>query len=232
MTTDNNSIISGNQYDIQWQKVKTQLQTNKANSGETTDVSFKDVMDEINKTSSKKLPADKTYSSQYVDSQYYLSYISKTKNSKPSIQKRYAVNIPEEPVTDKVKTKPHPNPPIVKYGAPFGENIIRPLYAVQISTPIQQVTQKPTTNVQKNDIQIKSGNYTVPKGMGYENMLKYALKTQNIEPTKENLQKAKVQFKNANKPGTVHIYKGANSKLTGNEYLYANDKVIIPEFKI
>ena len=79
---------------------------------------------------------------------------------------------------------------------------------------------------------IPTGNYTVPKGMGYTNMIKLALLNQGIPQTKENIEKAKTQFKAANKSGTVHVYKGANAKLQSTEYLWANDNVIIPKFNI
>ncbi len=71
----------------------------------------------------------------------------------------------------------------------------------------------------------------IPKGKGYTTLIKELLKEQGIEPTKENIKKAKEQFEEAN-PGKVHIYNGNKKEWKGNKYLIANDKVIIPEFKL
>jgi len=73
--------------------------------------------------------------------------------------------------------------------------------------------------------------YKVPVGKGYKTLLKEALIEQGIEPTAENIAKASEQFKELNE-GAVKIYAGKNKKYTGNEFLYADDTVIIPEFKM
>jgi predicted double-glycine peptidase len=62
-------------------------------------------------------------------------------------------------------------------------------------------------------------------------LIKQALEQQGIEPTAENIKKAKAQFEKAN-PKAVHIYKGKRKEWHGNKFLFANDVVKIPEFSI
>lgn len=71
--------------------------------------------------------------------------------------------------------------------------------------------------------------YKVPKGMTYNGFIRDALKEQGIEPTAENMKKAKEEFEAAN-PGKVHVYKGRKKSWRGNKYLYADDTVTIPKF--
>lgn len=73
--------------------------------------------------------------------------------------------------------------------------------------------------------------YTVPQGITYTNMIKSALKAQGIDPTPENIQKAKSQFEAAN-PGAVHTYNGKRQEWHGNKYLLAKAQVNIPQFKM
>lgn len=72
---------------------------------------------------------------------------------------------------------------------------------------------------------------TVQKGEGYVAILKRELKAQGIEPTKENIKKAKKQFEAAN-PGAVQNYTGKIKKWYNNEFLYKGAEVIIPKFEV
>ncbi len=76
-----------------------------------------------------------------------------------------------------------------------------------------------------------SPNYTVPRGITYTNMIVEQLRKQGIEPTTENIKKAKEQFEQAN-PGAVKTYRGKRKAWYGNKYLLMNAKVYIPEFKM
>lgn len=73
--------------------------------------------------------------------------------------------------------------------------------------------------------------YIVPQGMSYTNIIKSALEAQGIEPTPENIKKAKAQFEATN-PGAVLIYNGKKQAWHGNKYLLVNTKVNIPQFKM
>ena len=88
----------------------------------------------------------------------------------------------------------------------------------------QANNDKPTNNTNKP-------NYTVPKGMGYTAIIKNALIKQGIDPTKENIQKAKAQFEQAN-PDAVQTYNGKKQAWKGNKFLYVNAQVFIPNFKM
>ena len=72
-------------------------------------------------------------------------------------------------------------------------------------------------------------NYTVPEGKGYITLIKEKLVEQGIKPTKQNIIKAKAQFKAAN-PGAVKVYRGSKQEWRGNEYLLKGAKVFIPKF--
>lgn len=72
--------------------------------------------------------------------------------------------------------------------------------------------------------------YTVPARKGYTTLIKEKLIEQGIEPTPENIQKAKAQFKAAN-PGAVKVYNGVKRAWRGNEYLLKGAEVNIPQFK-
>ena len=78
-------------------------------------------------------------------------------------------------------------------------------------------------------------NYTVPKGKTYTGMIKEALISQGIPATPANIQKAKKQFEEEN-PTAVHKTRrrrrGRRRSSRVVSYLYANDKVYIPQFKI
>ena len=81
--------------------------------------------------------------------------------------------------------------------------------------------------------EVEGTKYKVQKGDGYIRLLRKALKDQGIEPTAENLKKAKEQFRAANKKGTVRKYeKGPHKEWYGNEYLLSGAEVIIPKFKM
>lgn len=81
--------------------------------------------------------------------------------------------------------------------------------------------------------EVEGTKYKVQKGDGYIRLLRKALKDQGIEPTAENLKKAKEQFRAANKKGTVQRYeKGPHKEWYGNEYLLSGAEVIIPKFKM
>ena len=254
MTEDNNTISIGNQYDLEWQKVKQNLQLQNNNSRTNEKVSFKEIAQEVEKSQQKSnLPVDTTYAYKTLNCENYLSYAPAIKKkSKPMPILKYGAYMGQKEIqnteheTVNIPTKEE-LPIIMKYGANIGrENEIRPLYAVNVEpvpikefnkdvsqpvvSPVQVQKSKATVNKTKNDVSV--GDYIVPKGMGYEQMLRLALQNQGININAENLDKAKTQFKAANKPGTVHVYNGANSKLKGVEYLWANDKVIIPKFDI
>ena len=79
--------------------------------------------------------------------------------------------------------------------------------------------------------EVEGTKYKVQEGDGYIRLLRKALKDQGIEPTAENLKKAKEQFVAAN-PDAVHTYKGKNKKWHGNQYLLKDAEVIIPKFKM
>lgn len=79
--------------------------------------------------------------------------------------------------------------------------------------------------------EVEGTKYKVQEGDGYIRLLRKALKDQGIEPTAENLKKAKEQFRAAN-PDAVHTYKGKNKKWHGNQYLLKDAEVIIPKFKM
>lgn len=89
----------------------------------------------------------------------------------------------------------------------------------------------PTDTTVTTDKPQAGKGYKVPVGKGYKTLLKEALIEQGIEPTAENIAKASEQFKALNE-GAVKIYSGKNKKYTGNEFLYADDTVTIPEFKM
>lgn len=97
------------------------------------------------------------------------------------------------------------------------QNTVQPQQPQQPQQNQQPVNNKP--------------NYTVKQGQGYTAIIKKALQDQGIEPTKENIQKAKIQFEKAN-PGAVHTYNGKRKEWHGNKYLYADAQVFIPQFKI
>ena len=81
--------------------------------------------------------------------------------------------------------------------------------------------------------EVEGTKYKVQEGDGYIRLLRKALKDQGIEPTAENLKKAKEQFRAANKKGTVRKYeKGPHKEWYGNEYLLSGAEVIIPKFKM
>lgn len=81
--------------------------------------------------------------------------------------------------------------------------------------------------------EVEGTKYKVQEGDGYIRLLRKALKDQGIEPTAENLKKAKEQFRAANKKGTVQRYeKGPHKEWYGNEYLLSGAEVIIPKFKM
>lgn len=116
--------------------------------------------------------------------------------------------------------------------------------APQTSQP-QQPPQSPPTSPTGNGgginpssqpqqgAEVEGTKYKVQEGDGYIRLLRKALKDQGIEPTAENLKKAKEQFRAANKKGTVRKYeKGPHKEWYGNEYLLSGAEVIIPKFKI
>ena len=114
--------------------------------------------------------------------------------------------------------------------------------APQTSQP-QQPPQSPLTSPTGNGgginpssqpqqgAEVEGTKYKVQEGDGYIRLLRKALKDQGIEPTAENLKKAKEQFVAAN-PDAVHTYKGKNKKWHGNQYLLKGAEVIIPKFKM
>lgn len=83
----------------------------------------------------------------------------------------------------------------------------------------------------KNNIPLPNKIYKVPQGATYTDIIKTAMKVQGIKITPENIRKAKAQFKAAN-PGAVKTYNGKNRNWHGNEFLLANSKVKIPQFKM
>lgn len=116
--------------------------------------------------------------------------------------------------------------------------------APQTSQP-QQPPQSPPTSPTSNGgginpssqpqqgAEVEGTKYKVQEGDGYIRLLRKALKDQGIEPTAENLKKAKEQFMAANKKGTVRKYeKGPHKEWYGNEYLLSGAEVIIPKFKM
>lgn len=116
--------------------------------------------------------------------------------------------------------------------------------APQTSQP-QQPPQSPPTSPTGNGgginpssqpqqgAEVEGTKYKVQEGDGYIRLLRKALKDQGIEPTAENLKKAKEQFRAANKKGTVRKYeKGPHKEWYGNEYLLSGAEVIIPKFKM
>ena len=115
--------------------------------------------------------------------------------------------------------------------------------ATQVSiTPINEEGKKDVTKIVDKPIDGSNGttgtsknksNYTVPKGMRYNDMITQALVSQGIPATRENIEKAKKQFE-AENPRAVHRMrkKGRNGKRRTVSYLYANDKVYIPQFKM
>lgn len=76
---------------------------------------------------------------------------------------------------------------------------------------------------------VEGSSYKVPKGITYNQFIRDALKEQGLEPTEDNMRKAKEEFEAAN-PGKVHIYRGRRKSWRGNKYLYADDTVTIPKF--
>ena len=111
----------------------------------------------------------------------------------------------------------------------------------QPSQPQQSPPTSPTGNggginpssQPQQGAEVEGTKYKVQEGDGYIRLLRKALKDQGIEPTAENLKKAKEQFRAANKKGTVRKYeKGPHKEWYGNEYLLSGAEVIIPKFKM
>ncbi|MBR6098982.1 hypothetical protein IKP85_04475 [bacterium] len=73
------------------------------------------------------------------------------------------------------------------------------------------------------------GSYTIPRGISYTNMIKEMLRQQGIEPTAENIRKAKEQFEALN-PGAVKTYNGRRQDWKGNRYVIAYETVKVPKF--
>ena len=97
-----------------------------------------------------------------------------------------------------------------------------------------QVSNNTATNSNQTannnpDKPVAGQTYVVPKGTSYTGMIKSALEEQGIEPTPENIKKAKDQFEAAN-PGAVHIYNGKRTEWRGNKFLYTDAEVQIPKF--
>ena len=135
-----------------------------------------------------------------------------------------------------------PDTPIVMSRADFAK------VAMTVSmTPVNQegvdemknVASKPIENNNEDNVEENQNsqkhkpNYTVPKGKRYNDMIKEALISQGIAATRENIQKAKEQFE-AQNPKAVHRMRKRTRKGRRRtiSYLYANDKVYIPQFKI
>jgi hypothetical protein len=100
----------------------------------------------------------------------------------------------------------------------------------QNPTTTQPTTTNPTTT-NPTTTPTAGNSYKVPQGKGYTTMIKEALIQQGIEPTKENIQKAKAQFEKAN-PEAVKTYNRPGHKYNGNQYLLANAEVKIPQFEM
>ncbi|MBR1461623.1 hypothetical protein IJ596_08360, partial [bacterium] len=99
---------------------------------------------------------------------------------------------------------------------------------------VTKIVDKPIDGRDSGDNNVKhKSNYTVPKGKTYNGMIREALISQGIPATPENIKKAKEQFE-AENPRAVHRMrkKGRNGRRRTVLYLYANDKVYIPQFKI
>ena len=89
---------------------------------------------------------------------------------------------------------------------------------------------QPPNPDQTPPVQDNGTRYTVPKGKGYTTLIKEKLIEQGIQPTRQNIMKAKAQFKAAN-PGAVKVYNGVKKEWKGNEYLLQDTQVLIPKFK-
>jgi antitoxin component YwqK of YwqJK toxin-antitoxin module len=98
------------------------------------------------------------------------------------------------------------------------------------STPTQQTPTQPTPQ-NPTATPTAGEKYKVPKGKGYITLIKEALVQQRIEPTEDNIKKAKAQFEQAN-PGAVKTYNRPGHKYNGNQYLLADAEVNIPQFKM
>lgn len=73
------------------------------------------------------------------------------------------------------------------------------------------------------------GKYKIPKNITYTNMIKKMLQEQGIEPTKENIAKAKEQFETLN-PNSVKTYNGKRKEWHGNKYVLYSEVVNVPKF--
>lgn len=94
--------------------------------------------------------------------------------------------------------------------------------------------QQNISNVQHNNTvhtPATHGKYKIPKNITYTNMIKQMLKDQGIEPTKENIAKAREQFEALN-PNAVKTYNGKRAEWKGNRYVLYNDVVKVPKFEI
>jgi hypothetical protein len=75
-------------------------------------------------------------------------------------------------------------------------------------------------------------NYTIQTGTTYTNMIKDMLNSQGIEPTQENIRKAKAQFEALN-PGAVKTSERfKNKKGQMIPYVLANATVKVPKFSV
>ena len=92
------------------------------------------------------------------------------------------------------------------------------------------VNEPPAPSIPENQNENHKPNYKVPKGKGFITLMKEKLIEQGIRPTRDNIQKAKAQFKAAN-PGAVKVYNGSKQEWKGNEYLLQDAEVFIPQFK-
>lgn len=92
-------------------------------------------------------------------------------------------------------------------------------------------TTQPADEATVNSENTNVKKVTVQEGEGYISILKRELKAQGIEPTKENIKKAKAQFVAAN-PGAVQHYTGKIKKWHNNEFLFKGAEIVIPKFEV
>ncbi len=219
------SISSGNPNDDAWDKIKQQL-IDQGNKTPTTE----DIKKAFDKLKLQK-PSSPLTDNMYPDLQISVKYganIGCQDNTMPTM--KYGANIGCQDNTM----------PAMKYGANIGcqpdnepsqarpDKPLKPIKPIKIDPAILQRLKQIK---HKNIITIKQGEFTVPKGAGYTAVIKSALVTQGIEPTPENVEKAKAQFEQAN-PDAVKVYNGIFKKKRGAKFLLSNATVNIPKFNV
>ena len=110
---------------------------------------------------------------------------------------------------------------------PGGNGSLPPTTQQAVVQAIQQAGV--TTTTQQQTTPAVHGSYTIPKGISYTNMIIHMLREQGIEPTEENIRKAKEQFEALN-PNAVKTYNGKKQAWKGNRYVLAHDTVKVPKF--